>query len=379
MPISRYAIVLLVISLSSCNYKATPIHTSLIKKDYTHRLEAKNTLIAFVGEKISWEPMPYRKGSMYVGFRAKYKIIQMMYGKYRNDTISFEAFDHYGVPSFLHYKNALLYVTRSKRKYYHEAYLFDDVYKTKNGKWAGPYQRSYTPKTPLIKPEKIDFEEQVAFAMSMVCYDGMIRCLDYAYPTPYFRHEGDSAIAEYGNYIEELVLEEKQTSLTERELFGDSTFKERGGIVEEVQLEPIPEEDTARFARFEPYAQKFIDDLLSGNFENISSSLADSLYSCDSLLSRADFITTNGHRLFNSDFIKEVQTGAAKRISDLRIFVPSTKRNLVRFAIGLSFTEEKPNEFKLVSYEDMYDPHCNKEHYDPANGFSNVDYMMMGN
>jgi hypothetical protein len=45
-------------------------------------------------------------------FRAKYKILQKVYGEYEKDTIIFEVYDHYCFPSFAHYSQVLLYVSR---------------------------------------------------------------------------------------------------------------------------------------------------------------------------------------------------------------------------------------------------------------------------
>lgn len=77
-------------------------------------------MIVFVGEKIDLTYVPQknivkidstRKGidSQYVRtvttfmdskFLARYRILQMVYGKYKADTIDFTVYDHYGKPPF---------------------------------------------------------------------------------------------------------------------------------------------------------------------------------------------------------------------------------------------------------------------------------------
>ena len=109
----------------------------LIPKDQTSEAEKKNTLFVFVGEKIFVQELPHNDNSIDAKFKAKYKILQRVYGNFSKDTIEFEVYDHYGVPGFSHYKNVLLFVSEYEGKYYHEKYQYFDVYQTNSGKWAG--------------------------------------------------------------------------------------------------------------------------------------------------------------------------------------------------------------------------------------------------
>jgi hypothetical protein len=120
-----------------------------------------NRLFVFVGEKLSVEPLPHERGSMDNGFKAKYAILKKIYGNFPQDTIEFVAYDHYGTPPFSKFKNALLYVSADSGTYYHQKYMYNDVYKTKDGRWAGTYaggdyKHAYNKHTK-IKPIKIDF------------------------------------------------------------------------------------------------------------------------------------------------------------------------------------------------------------------------------
>src|SRR5687767_1413647 len=100
----------------------------------------KNRLFVFVGEQISVTPftpeVPNGTILMDEAFKARYKVIETVFGEYNNDTIEFEVYDHYGVPAFSKFKFALLYVSReADGNLYHEKYMYSDVYKTVDGKW----------------------------------------------------------------------------------------------------------------------------------------------------------------------------------------------------------------------------------------------------
>jgi hypothetical protein len=98
------------------------------------------TFIVFVGEKISFEPIPQKDGEIHFdkGFRATYKILKKLYGSYSADTIVFESYTHKEpFPGFSKCKNPLLYLSKDDGKWYQEKYQYDEVFPTKNGRWAG--------------------------------------------------------------------------------------------------------------------------------------------------------------------------------------------------------------------------------------------------
>lgn len=76
-------------------HKATLIDTprSFVRN---YGVKDTNRLFAFVGEKISVEPLPHERGSMDNSFKAKYVILKRVYGNFPEDTIEFVAYDHYG-------------------------------------------------------------------------------------------------------------------------------------------------------------------------------------------------------------------------------------------------------------------------------------------
>jgi len=268
-----------------------------------------NRLFAFVGEKISVEPLAMPKGSFDNGFKAKYAILKKVYGNFLEDTIEFLAFDHYGKPPFSMFKNVLLYVSADSGTYYQQKYMYNDVYKTKDGRWAGiyafdDYAHTYNKHTK-IKPVKVEFAERVAFPTRMVDDDG--QKLVRLFPKPYFKTVGDSGIAIYGNYVEDLFELKKSGYLSARALF-EPTAQQEEDMVESRQPEPAktpPGKDELKLLKFWKIFVASLKEPGTKNFRNIA---LDSLYICDSVLSTDDFIG----KCFEKVIDQEVQ----KRITD---------------------------------------------------------------
>lgn len=179
----------------------------------------QNSLFVFVGEKIEVTQLQHEPGAFDNAFLAKYKVLDKVYGDYLKDTIVFEAYDHYGDPPFSKYKFVLLFVSLHEGKFYHEKYQYFDLYKTKTGKWASSYptadyKHDYN-KNISVKPEKIDFAEDVYYDVS-----GRDRkSVKEWRPAPYYQVEQGKAKAIYGNYIPELFKLKRDGVLKARELF----------------------------------------------------------------------------------------------------------------------------------------------------------------
>lgn len=143
------------------------------------------SFMVFVGEKISFEPILPKDGEIPFdrGFKAKYKILKKLYGNYSADTIVFESYIHKGnVPGFSECKNPLLYLSKENGKWYQEKYQYDEVFPTKNGRWAGigksqEYGHSNN-KDVKIAPENILFS------------DGQLSTGNYAEDLFYLRKNG---------------------------------------------------------------------------------------------------------------------------------------------------------------------------------------------
>jgi hypothetical protein len=212
----------------SCKSNKAP----LFAKDGKNENERNNNLLVFVTEPIGWEYLPPDSTSMDEGFKVKCKIIQNIYGEYNYETIEFESYDHYGVPAFLKYKNVLLFLVKKGEKYYQVKYQFNDVYKTKNGRWAGVYWSNIKPNNSNIKLEKIEFQDTIFFPA--IYKDEYGDDEDFPYGEPYFKLVGNKKIPIYGNYVEEIFKIKKEGIFSDWGYFGMNNKKE---IIEPVETE----------------------------------------------------------------------------------------------------------------------------------------------
>lgn len=169
--------------------------------------------LVFVGKKISVNYVESK--GMDGAYKARYMVEEVVCGDYRKDTIEFIAYDHYGDPGFSKYDHALLYVSLFRDTFYHEKYMFDPVFKTKSGRWAGPYGGDADSN---IKPVPVEFAEELSFDIASIKHKR--KTLKLTYPEPYFRIVGNKAIALQGYYVPELFELKKRGVLKARGIFG---------------------------------------------------------------------------------------------------------------------------------------------------------------
>ena len=152
-------------------------------------------------------------------YLAKYKILQLIHGSYKSDTIEFTVFDHYGKPAFSKYQTVLLFVSDYDGKLYHEKYQYFDVYMTENGKWASPYSKEaynhHFKDNITVKPEIIPFTDKVFYPIGKIPKSEIKEW----FPEPYYKIEKKRAISIYGNYVEELFKLKQQTILKARGIY----------------------------------------------------------------------------------------------------------------------------------------------------------------
>jgi hypothetical protein len=297
----------------ACKNPITRNIRPLIPKSDTSTIEKKNTLFAFVGEKIDVQPLPVAPGSMDGGFRAKYKILLPVYGSYSGETIEFTAYDHYGWPAFASFKNVLLFVSEYQGKYYHEKYQYFDVYKTKDGRWASPYKsEDYGHpfnKNTTIKPEVIEFAESVKYPLHFKRQDGSEYTVSYL--APYYVTKGDSAIAIYGNYVEDLFALKKTGVLAARGLF-DMTEKQEEEMYPEVTLEDVKRPPDADDLKFMAFWKHFAASVKKPGLTQFQAIALDSLWICDTPLSANNFIRRCFTEVFDADVMKRITDTAGK-------------------------------------------------------------------
>lgn len=207
--------------------------------------DSNSKFLVIVGEKINIkEEEPLFDSATWLGyskFKAHYKILEKVCGDYKEDTITFTVFDHYGFPEFGKYQHVLLYLNVTKNEIFHARYLYSDLYKTKDGRWASPYSVfDYDgldeSEKGSIKPERIDFAEEVSYSI-----EGYTRArTNNLFPEPYYRIDKvrKKAIAIWGNYIPKLFQLQKETTLEARGVFGkpDSIIPRELKLEESEQL-----------------------------------------------------------------------------------------------------------------------------------------------
>jgi hypothetical protein len=192
-------------------------------EEYVSCKEKNLKLFVFIGRKIN---VDYAKNKYYCNrismdwkFDAEYKIVENLYGDYKKDTMNFVAYDHYGKPSFSEYENVILYVAEYCGELVHVKYQFNNVYKTKDGKWASPYQGFDSEKLDSLKikkPEILEFEDDVTFEFGK---DTDTLWFDKRFPEPYYETKGFKAKAVYGNYAIDIFEMKKKTILKSRGFF----------------------------------------------------------------------------------------------------------------------------------------------------------------
>lgn len=230
---------LFIVCLFSCKNKPH-LPPPLFAKDTSMLNEKKNTLLVFVGERLDSQYIPQEKGAMDLHYRAKYRILQNIYGNYSADTITFDTYSHYGIPHFLCFKNALLFISEYEGKYYEEKYQSKDVYMTKSGKWAGAWVfGDYISEGSTIKPQRMDFVNEVFYPATYKDRDG--ETVPVGFPPEYFNITGDTAVALFGNYVDDIFRLKKAGVLKYRGLFGNKDYKEEleaGPEIEMVEVKP---------------------------------------------------------------------------------------------------------------------------------------------
>jgi len=128
------------------------------------KLNAQRDLIVFVGKRLSVTKQTAEQDSMDEKFEARYRVLQLVFGRYEGTEITFTVYDHYGSPSFAQYDTALMFVARYEGKLYHEKYQYFAVYPTRDGRWAScgdPYSDEPPVHRGALKPHPIEFATAV--------------------------------------------------------------------------------------------------------------------------------------------------------------------------------------------------------------------------
>jgi len=181
-------------------------------------------LLVFVGEKISvdqFKPeLPPNMVLMDAVFKAKFRVLQVVYGRHEGGMIEFDAYDHFGVPGFAEYPHSLLFVSRADDRFVQVKYQYVPVFRTRSGEWnsCGPIrERDDQGSRHLARAQPVAFAEEAYLRLS----PDRPRELDARrYSRRDFRIEGDRAYCLTGSPLHELFEFKKQAVLKDRGWFG---------------------------------------------------------------------------------------------------------------------------------------------------------------
>jgi hypothetical protein len=188
--------------------------------------EKPTKLYVFIGKKIKiWgSPSSYCNAFAFDSRAlSKYLVIKNIYGDFKKDTIQFTSYVHSSpleqnyIPfkaSFADYDYCLLYVLKYKGELIQIKYLFDDVYMTKEGKWASPLKPKglfHTISPDLFKPNKINFITPIEFEYE----DIFFKQLKENFPEAYTKISDGKITVNYGYYVEDLFEIRKTGALKE--------------------------------------------------------------------------------------------------------------------------------------------------------------------
>ena len=369
-----FLVIISFVLLESCKNN----HTPLFKKDNTDIKERHNNLLVFVGELIKCVELPQQGGSMDAKFKATFKILQTVYGDYALDTIEFVAYDHYGVPRFSKYKNSLMFVTKHSDQYFHEKYQFNDVYKTKQGKWAGTVWCSKYNSTISPQPEKIDFEDNVNFPV--MHKDKFGDDEDFPCGEPYYKLIRDKKIPVYGNYIEDLFIEKKDGVLAARGLFKD-TSKTIETIYENIEIGKVAiDVSNKEEKKFAGAYEELFQSIIKKNLKKFKSLSLDKINIMDSVVLNNNLSDSTFNILFRENMLKKYtdfiyHTGYWSKANTANLFDEQSTKEIKEKAksadriliMGYNFSNKRSkkiailfkkinNQYKFFGYDSIFFP-----------------------
>jgi hypothetical protein len=190
--------------------------------DFLLSSDESQNLLVFVGKKVTIEKVPGRYGINDSQYKARYQVLQVVHGQYRDSMIEFTAFDHYGFPRFGRYETALLYVTMRRSwllqpRYFHEKYQYQPVYSTADGRWAGcgdPYYFDEVHRGK-IQAQVIDFKPEVTIDVAKI---PPVK-VEEAYPKAFFDYRKDVVICRKGVFLDDLFTVKREGVLKARGIF----------------------------------------------------------------------------------------------------------------------------------------------------------------
>jgi hypothetical protein len=182
----------------------------------------RGNLIVFIGKRIEVHEILPPSGEVWFDrkFVARYQVLSVIFGAYREREITFVSFNHKAplgkIPMLEMNDLLLLYVSKVDGELVHEKYQYDEVYQTRDGRWAGcatPYDAPAHRSERNVHP--IDFSPEVSFRIQGLAPEAIRQ----HYPSGSFQIREGLAVCKAGMYAEELFEVRRHGVLKARGLF----------------------------------------------------------------------------------------------------------------------------------------------------------------
>jgi len=178
-------------------------------------------LVAFIGRRLDIreivEPIPDGSIRFNSKHRARYQVLQVIFGTYPAPEIEFSAYEHMGL-GFDRFETVLLYVSREGDDLIQQKYQFQPVFMTERGTWAGcgdPYAGEPAPDKRTVHAIPLIFAPEVTFETA-----GLTESQIHArFPSPYFQISHGVAICRMGATPEDLLRVKREGVLKWRGVF----------------------------------------------------------------------------------------------------------------------------------------------------------------
>jgi hypothetical protein len=182
----------------------------------------RQDFVVFVGRRLQVDEVVPARGEVWFDrkFVARYQVLTVIFGTFAEDEITFTSFDHKAprgvIPLQKLNEVLLLYVSKVDGEMVHEKYQYDEVYKTRDGRWAGcatPYDAPNHRSERKVHP--VDFFPTVEFNVRDLTADET----QQLYPSSSFEIRDAVAVCIAGLYAEELFDIRRRGVLKARGIF----------------------------------------------------------------------------------------------------------------------------------------------------------------
>jgi hypothetical protein len=181
-------------------------------------------LIAVVGRRIDVRYVEPKgnKRRFDAEYRVRVEVLEVVFGKYPSKELEFSSYVHIGGPAFQKNEFGLVYVSKHQGRFVQQKYLFQPLYRTNTGRWAGcgdPYAWMPDVHRHGVKAEPITFAPPVNFDARKGAEEQGLP----AFQAPFFRVENDVATCLMGNYPPELFRVMAEGYLRARGVLGSAS------------------------------------------------------------------------------------------------------------------------------------------------------------